>query len=209
MSQILVTGATGGLGAAVVVELQRRGWNVYGASRADGDLTVPEHAHELIHKVGKTLSGVVHLAGGIAAGKPLEEQAVDEIDLMYSLNVFTTVNILRAALPTLKANSGSIVTIGAQAVLHPVPNRAAYASAKAAVVALTQAVAEEGRPFGVRANVILPSIIKTEANLAWASEDDAKGWPTPQSIANTIADLVDPACGISGAIIPMFGTIPY
>lgn len=209
MSLILVTGSTGGLGAAVVVELQRRGWNVYGASRADGDLTVPEHAHELIHKVGKTLSGVVHLTGGIAAGKPLEEQDIDEIDLMYSLNVFTTVNILRAALPTLKANSGSIVTIGAQAVLHPVPNRAAYASSKAAVVALTQAIAEEGRPHGVRANVILPSIIRTEANLSWASPGEASGWPTPAAIATTIGDLLEPTCAISGAVIPMFGTIPY
>lgn len=209
MSHILVTGASGGLGSAVVAELNRRGWSVHGVSGADGDLSEPEQARNVIHSQGDTLSGVVHLVGGIAAGKPLEEQSIEDINLMYSLNVFSTINILHAALPVLKKNRGSIVTIGAQAVIHPVANRAAYASSKAAVVALTQAIAEEGRPFGVRANVILPSIIRTEANLAWATPEESAGWPTPEDVARTIADLIDPARAVSGAVIPMFGTIPY
>lgn len=209
MSHILVTGATGGLGSAVVSELQARGWQVHGVSGRDGDLSKPEQARNIVEGRGDTLSGVVHLVGGIVAGKPLEEQMVEDINLMFSLNTFSTFNVLRAAMPILKKNRGSIVTIGAQAVIHPVANRAAYAASKAAVVALTQAIAEEGRPYGVRANVILPSIIRTQANLAWASPEESAGWPTPQDIARTIADLIDPTCAVSGAVIPMFGTIPY
>jgi len=210
MSHYIVTGASGGLGRVVVSTLQQRGWNVVGLTSADGDLTDATIAANLIQKHSEGLSGLVHLAGGIIAGAPLEELKLDDLHRMYQLNVVTTFNVLSAALPIMKGQgAGSIVTIGSQSVVHPVANRAAYASMKAAVVAMTQAVAEEGRAHQVRANVILPSIIRTEANLLWADEVESKGWPTPEQISRTIADLLDPASAVSGAAIPIFGTIPF
>lgn len=101
------------------------------------------------------------------------------------------------------------MTIGAQSVLHPVPNRAAYSAAKSAVVSLTQSVAEEGRAHGIRANCILPSIINTPANREWGSPEEIQKWVTPEAIARTIADLLAPTNDVNGAVIPMYGRLSY
>lgn len=204
MPPVLVTGSTGQLGQIVVPLLQQRGWSVVGVGRY-----TTESLRQLLQP-HTALSGVVHLAGGIVAGKGLTEHHQDEIELMIDVNLRSTITVLKAALPLLEANGGgSIITIGAQAVQHPVPGRAVYAATKAAVVALTQAIAEEGRAVNIRANCILPSIISTPANRAWGSPDDHDRWIAPASIAGTIADLLEPTNGINGAVLPMYGTLPF
>ncbi len=210
MSVVLLTGAKGNLGSVVSRVLAGRGWTVAGVDRADGDLRVATDVQRMVDAIDQPLTGIVHLAGGITAGKRIEEHTSDDLQHMLSLNLVTTFNVLQAGIPRLKqAGGGSIITIGAQSVLHPVPDRAAYSAAKAAVIALTQSVAEEGRAHGIRANVIVPSIIDTPANREWGSPEDIARWITPEAIARTIADLLEPTNGISGAVIPMYGQLPY
>jgi NAD(P)-dependent dehydrogenase (short-subunit alcohol dehydrogenase family) len=77
---------------------------------------------------------------------------------------------------------------------------------KAGVSALTKILADEGRAFGVTANCILPSIIKTDANLAWGSEDDAETWISPEEIAASVCYLLSSkASGVNGSDIRLFG----
>ena len=209
MATILVTGATGGLGRAVIELATRRGWNVLAPSRAEcdtaSDASVRTYFEE--HARSTDISAIVHLVGGIVAGRSVEETTDADVEHMLSLNLVSAFNMVRHGMPILKARGGgAFVAIAAQAVLHPVGGRSAYAAAKAGVLSLMNSVAEEGRPWKVRANTIVPSIVRTEANLAWADEDTAEGWVRPEQIADTILHLCSPTCAVSGASIPMYGT---
>lgn len=206
MPTMLITGATGGLGIVVAEHARLAAWNVFAIGQEHGDLANDAVVQRLIPEIPQDLSAVVHLVGGIEAGKPLDQTTPSELEHMLHLNVTTTFNVLRATIPLLRSQGGgSIVTIGAQSVVHPVPNKSLYAASKAAVVSLARSVAEEGREYGIRSNCILPSVIRTEANLSWAEGSMADEWVTPEQIASTILHLCSHQCSINGAVIPMYG----
>lgn len=204
---ILVSGARGELGRVVVQYLANRGCSVVSADRDRVDLTDARACQSFVQEHATTIVGVVHLAGGIRAGVSIAETPTEDVSWMMSLNVETAFNLLRATIPVLAANGGgSIVTIGAKAVLQPTSNRAAYAASKAALVSLTMSAAEEGRSLGIRANCIVPDIIRTPSNLAWATGNEADSWVEPEEIAEVVYDLLMLNSGISGSVIPMFET---
>lgn len=210
MSSVLITGAGGNLGKAVQKVLSEGGWSTVPVSTADGDLTNPTDVERIAGNLPADLQAAALLVGGIRAGNPLEEISVSDFHFMLNLNVITVFNVMKAIIPLFKNNGGgSMVAIGAQVVVHPAVNKAAYAAAKSAVVALIQAAAEEGRPYGIRANAILPSILRTQENIDWAGQAEAKKWPAPEEVAHTIALLIDPQCTLTGAAIPMFGKIHF
>ena len=210
MATVLLTGAKGNVGQVVESVLSSNGWTVRGVDRQEGDLGDPNDVAKIIADTPKPLMAVVHLVGGITAGEPIENTSLEDLHNMFALNLITTFNLMKAAIPEMKsAGGGSFVTIGAQSVLHPTENRAAYSAAKAAVVSLTQSLAEEGREHGIRANTIVPSVIKTPANMEWATEEEAAKWPTREEVAETIAHLIDPKSNVNGATIPMFGKLHF
>lgn len=224
MNTVIVTGAGGGIGSVVVPHLLANGWavlavDVYfpdrkgleaqGASVFITDLTSADATTEAMRELPSDTYGLVHLTGGIVPGNAVQDTSDADVQKMFMLNTFTFFNISRAVMPVLQKNGGSIVSIGAQAVLQPASNRSAYASSKAAVAALTLALAEEGRSHGVRANCILPSIVSTQANLEWAEGNAADAWVKPEEIASTIAHLLDPTCDVTGTLIPMYGKLPF
>ncbi|MFA6235066.1 MAG: SDR family oxidoreductase, partial [Bacteroidota bacterium] len=103
---------------------------------------------------------------------------------------------------------GRIVTIGAMAAVKPAADQAGYGVSKAGVSALTKILADEGRAFGVTANCILPSVIKTGANLSWGSKEEVAKWVTPAEIAATIAYLLaEESSGVNGSDIRLFGKL--
>jgi NAD(P)-dependent dehydrogenase (short-subunit alcohol dehydrogenase family) len=207
---MLVTGSTGGIGKVIAASARDNGWKIVGTGTDDGDLADPMVAERIVSSCGSELRAVVHCVGGIRAGKQISRTPTDDIELMIRLNIMTTFNVLRAAMPRLEANGGgSFIAFGAQSLAHPVPDRAAYTMSKAAVASLIASAAEEGRPVGIRANCILPSIVRTEANLAWSDGTADKQWITPEEIASTVLALSAPECGVSGAMIPMFGKVPF
>lgn len=204
---VLLTGAGGQLGTIVNEYLSARGCDVVAADRAVVDLSNADDCVQFIAQRASAAIGIVHLVGGINAGRPITDTSPADVDAMLQLNLVTTFNVLRGAIPVLIANGGgSIVTIGAKAVLQPDVNRSAYAASKAAVVSLTLSAAEEGRPHGVRANCIVPDVIRTAANLEWGSAEQISTWVHPQEIASTIFDLLQPESAITGTVIPMLTT---
>lgn len=204
---VLLTGAGGQLGRVVSSFLTERGAVVIAADRDRVDLSDSDDTQRFVAESAPLLHGVVHLVGGIRAGAPIEATSPDDVESMMQLNLVTTFNVMRATIPLLsKSGGGSIVTIGAKAVLQPEANRAAYAAAKAAVVSLTLTAAEEGRASGVRANCIVPDVIKTAANLEWGSPDQASTWVEPDEIASVIYSLLEPTCAVTGTVIPMLST---
>jgi NAD(P)-dependent dehydrogenase (short-subunit alcohol dehydrogenase family) len=222
---VVVTGGTGGLGGAVVDAMLARGATVHvpsrepaapaGFERADHervrlafgvDLTAEASVTRFFEQVPRPWASI-HLAGGFA-GKPIAEMSLADYEAMLRINAVTCFLACREAVRAMRrgVGGGRIVNVGARAVLRPVGGMAAYIASKAAVAALTQALAEEVREDGILVNAVLPSIIDTPANRAAMPRADHAAWPKPAEIAETIAFLVAPACALtSGALVPVYG----
>ncbi len=223
----LVTGGTGGLGAAVVTRLLDDGWRVVVPWVAERELERAEQRDglELVQadlfeqqavanatalaagSEAAPLRAVVNLVGGFAQGARVAEEPIESFEAQLRLNLRPTYLVTQAALPHLvAAGGGSIVCVGTRAALQPFPGAAGYVSAKAAVIAFAQAVAVEYRDEGVRCNALLPSVIDTPANRAAMPNADFGKWVAPGQLAATIAFLCsDDGAATSGAAIPVYG----
>lgn len=209
-NSVLITGAHGGLGTVVSRIFSERGWLVHTPSQAELNVVSSESVREYFASSIVEVDAVVHLVGGIKTANDVSMYSDVEMQSMIDLNFVSTFNVVRASFEVMKrSGKGSIITIGAQPSIHPVAGKALYAATKAAVIALTMSVAEEGKPLSIRANCVVPSIIRTDANLSWAQGGEEAAWVTPEEIAETICFLADPSCATSGATIPMYGKIPF
>jgi NAD(P)-dependent dehydrogenase (short-subunit alcohol dehydrogenase family) len=216
---VLITGASGGLGTAVVEYFLNQGAQVTGVARSAescgelriiaADLTSPagaRQAWEAAH--GRApVDAVLHLMGGFGGGALLASTTEETWRGQMAVNVDSAFHVFRAALPDMTARRhGRLVAIGSKAALDPIPGYAAYSVSKAALVALVRALAAELAGSGVTANAILPGTIDTPANRAAMPDADFSKWIPPARIAATAAWLAsDAAAGVNGALIPMFG----
>lgn len=154
---------------------------------------------DAMHPAG--MSALVCLAGGYGAG------AVADADhaswqRMLAINLTTAHLTTRAFLPMARRGRGSIVYFASAAVVPggKSAGMAAYAAAKAGVVALMRAVAEEERPHGVRANALAPTAIRTAANLE--SMGAGVAYVERETVATWVTYLCAPESGpISGQLI--------
>jgi NAD(P)-dependent dehydrogenase (short-subunit alcohol dehydrogenase family) len=223
----LVTGGTGGLGAAVTAALLDDGWRVTvpwvaeaeldrvserdGLTLVQADLSDPGAVANAVasaaEDAGAPLGAVVNLVGGFAAGPKVHETDPADFQAQFDLNVTPTFLVTRAALPRLlDAGGGSIVCVGTRAALDPFPGGAAYAASKSAVLTFVKAVAKEYRDGNVRCNAILPSVIDTPANRASMPDADFDKWPKAAEIAETVRFLCSDASKLtSGAWLPVYG----
>ncbi|MER8568651.1 SDR family oxidoreductase [Mesorhizobium sp. M0924] len=170
----LVTGAAGGIGSAVVRALRARGVKVAVADRdvsaveADahfpGDLCDAAYSGALPEAVAKALGGldiVVNNAGVITRGKVTETTDADWL-LSLGVNVEAPFRISRAAIPLMgKAGGGAIVNISSCWGVRPGPNHAVYCMTKAAIASLTQCMAIDHAPQGIRINAVCPNEVNT------------------------------------------------
>ena len=223
----IVTGGTGGLGAAVVARLLDDGWRVVVPWIVESELErVPERdglvlvqadlsdadAVASVVALGAAsdaapLRGVVNLVGGFAMGARVHETPIEEFEKQFRLNLRPAYLMVQAAVPDLlSGGGGSIVCVGTRAALQPFPGAAGYISSKAAVIAFAQAVAVEYKHDGIRCNAILPSVIDTPGNRASMPKADFEKWVKPAQIAGVIAWLLsDASSPTSGAAIPVYG----
>jgi NAD(P)-dependent dehydrogenase (short-subunit alcohol dehydrogenase family) len=175
----LLTGATGGLGAAVARAFVREGAKVALVARdparldalreelgepatavaadvgswSEASRAVSEAAHSL-----EGLDAVVNAAAIDTAWKPVGELPVDEWDRAIAVNLSGTFYVCRAALPLL-GHGGSIVNFTSVAGLRAWEEDAAYNASKAGVELLTRTIAVEYGPRGIRANCLAPGVI--------------------------------------------------
>jgi NAD(P)-dependent dehydrogenase (short-subunit alcohol dehydrogenase family) len=224
---VLVTGAGGGLGGAVTEAFLADGWRVVTASRsgrrpegcADAErlLAVPADLDEpadvaatVVAASGDAaapLRALVNLVGGYTEGRRIHETPVEELERQLALNLRPTWLVTKAVLPHLvAAGGGAVVCVSSRAAVAPFPGSASYTTAKAGVLAFSQAVAVEYRRDGVRCNAVLPSVIDTPANRAAQPDADHSRWVPPAQVAAVIRFL----CGqesapTSGAAIPVYG----
>ncbi len=219
---VIVTGGTGALGRAVVGALLAAG------ARCRLSYLHDREAAAFPYREGVTLVGPceltseadvdrlyagvenlwasVHIAGGFAMSK-LEETGKTELMEMVNTNLVSSHLCCRAAVRAFGAG-GRIVNVGARPGLEPRlgAGMSAYAASKAAVIALTQALAAELAPQDILVNAVVPSIIDTPANRASMPQADHDSWPKPEQIAATIAFLASPDNRVTtGGAIPVSG----
>jgi NAD(P)-dependent dehydrogenase (short-subunit alcohol dehydrogenase family) len=228
---VVVTGATGNLGHAVVRAYLEAGAHVAipvrDTGKADtllkslGDLIGADEDPKLlvaeaalqdrgqmdafVERVMRTwgrLDVLASLAGGFATG-PADD--VDQIQELWERNVATVVVPAAACLVPMRARAyGRIVSVSASAALKGGRNVAGYAMAKSAVVRWTEALAAETRDQGITVNAILPGTIDHPVNRVNMPKADPKTWVQPEEAAALILFLTSgEASGITGAAIPI------
>lgn len=182
----LVTGGSLGIGAAIALDLAKRGAHVAIAARnvessaealkADieklgrrcllisADMTKPadcaRSVEETVKQLGR-LDVLVHNAGGPSHGK-IEDISPEQWHMTMDLHVNANFYLCRAALPHMrKAGEGAIVTVSSTAGIRGIPGAIAYATAKGAIPQFTRSLARDVADHNIRVNCVAPGIIRT------------------------------------------------
>jgi len=140
--------------------------------------------------------------GGFAGGSLLETDR-ETWNRMLDLNLTSAFSGAKAVVPHMvRARYGRVVVVASRAVVPPAGGFIAYTVAKAGVIALTQALAQETREHGITVNAVLPSTMDTPANRAAMANSDRKGWVPVEAVADAIALLAREASAhITGTLL--------
>ncbi|PWE18080.1 NAD-dependent oxidoreductase [Marinicauda salina] len=209
---IVVTGAAGTLGKTVCSLLREAGQAVaavdLGQPDKDAaeavfggiDLTEPgqvETVYDRLEADGRKPTGLVNCAGGFD-WRPVLESEPDLWERLWRMNVLSAAVSCRAAAGRL-GKGGAIVNIAAAAAGHADEGMGPYAASKAGVRRLTEALAAELKPNGVRVNSVSPTIIDTPPNREAMADADFSAWAKPEEVAEAVAFLLsDRASGVTG-----------
>ncbi|QMU78156.1 SDR family oxidoreductase [Streptacidiphilus sp. PB12-B1b] len=184
----VVTGASRGIGLAIVQALAAEGVEVLGGARTIGaelseatphtlavDLTEADGPARLVAHAVETFGGLDILVNNVG-GRTVSANGFLDLDddgwqKGFDLNFFSAVRAIRAALPSLVESRGSIINIGSVNGRLAVPRLAEYSAAKAALTNLTKALSEEFGPQGVRVNTVSPGPVLTDT---WNSPQRAE-----------------------------------
>jgi NAD(P)-dependent dehydrogenase (short-subunit alcohol dehydrogenase family) len=220
---VVVSGGTGALGRAVVDLLTAAGAHCHVPYRREAEASAQrpqvtlhpvadlsdETAVAQLYESVPELWASIHLAGGFAAA-PVG--GTDKATLMGQLdtNFVSCFLCCRAAVKAIArtGRGGRIVNVTARPALEwrTGAGMTAYAASKAAVAALTAALAEEVAKNGILVNAVAPSIMDTPANRKAMPKADHSAWPKVDEVAATIAFLASPDNAVTrGGVIPVYG----
>jgi NAD(P)-dependent dehydrogenase (short-subunit alcohol dehydrogenase family) len=239
----LVTGGGSGIGAAVARRLATDGFDVCVAGRRREPLEAVAGeigGHAVVADVSQPTGGWEAVAGavqrfgrldalvccaGAGAGGTVVEQTLERWERVLATNLTGVFLTCQAALPHLLAARGAIVTVASLGGLRAAPASAAYGASKAGAIMLTQCIAVDHGPDGVRANCVCPGWIRTDmadaamGELAGLRGTDREGayalatGPVParrpgdvDEVAGLVAWLVGPqSTYVNGAVITADG----
>ena len=222
---VIVTGGTGALGAAVVGALIEAGaiCHVPYVVAAEAERFALRQ-HERVKlvamsnladeaDVARLYGGVdqlwasIHLVGGFAMAE-VAQTTKAELMKQLEMNLVTAFLCSRGAVNAMTGRGGRIVNVAARPALEPRSGAgmAAYTASKAAVAALTIALAEEVAKLGILVNAVAPSIMDTPANRRDMPTADFEAWPKVEEVAATIIFLASTENRVTrGGVVPVFG----
>ncbi|HEY6314296.1 MAG TPA: SDR family oxidoreductase [Streptosporangiaceae bacterium] len=204
MGEVMVTGATGGIGQAVVAALVVAGYQVSAVGRDSGrlrsvpgvqaitaDLGQPLRLAQAIGDPGQ-LDALVHCAGvSIEAIAPVAGTAATVWQETMAVNVLAAAELTRLVLPALRRSHGHVVFINSARGVRAVPGWSAFAASKAALQELADSLRAEEAGNGVRVTTIYPGATATE-HLRQVREAFGRGYDPqrciqPETLAATVA----------------------
>ncbi len=224
---VIITGGAGALGTAMVEALLAAGATChipcFNAAEAERfalrthervTLTVTgsladEAAVAALYGGVAPLWASIHIAGGFAAG-PLRDMSAATLRQQLDMNLVSCALCCGAAVKAMTGGGrgGRIVNVSARAGLEwrSGAGMVAYTASKAAVAALTAALAEEVAKDDILVNAVAPSIMDTPANRHSMPKADYALWPKVAEVAATILFLASPDNRVTrGAIVPVYG----
>ncbi|CAN7302753.1 SDR family NAD(P)-dependent oxidoreductase [Variovorax paradoxus] len=216
MSHVVITGAAGALGRAVVQHFLEQGARLALVDhRADrlaevfpgldnsqhlllaGDVTSAADMTELAGQALKAfgrIDALVHIAGGFEMGEATHALSRASWDRMMNLNAWSFVAVTQAVLPSMiEHGAGRIVAVTAKVAARGLPAMAAYIASKSALQRLVEAAAAEAAPHGVAINSVAPSVLDTPANRQAMPDANPADWVSTAVAAQTIGFLASPA----------------
>ncbi len=235
-AHVVVTGGTGALGTAVVAALRAAGAVCHVTNMVPGELEHYPHRNDpgvhittgvdladeaavrRFYAALPPLWASIHLAGGFAMSPAAETTAAQFAD-QFQMNALSSFLCSVAAIRAIRARAepgpggakgGRIVNVAARPGLEPRlgSGMVAYATAKAAVAAMTQALAQETAGEEIWVNAVAPSILDTPANRAAMPDADFSSWVAASAVAEVIAFLASPDNRVTrGAVIPVYGGV--
>ena len=185
MTVALITGANSGIGRSAAVDLAAKGWTVYGSMRSldKGEklAAMAEAAGVQVHPVvfdvtddAAVAAGVAEVTAasggvdvlvnnaGIGGNGVLEETSIDAYRDVMNVNVYGIVRCTQAVLPQMRERgAGCIVNVSSIAGVIAAIGQSAYVTSKWAVEGVTEGLAQEVAPHGIRVVLIEPGIVKT------------------------------------------------
>lgn len=232
---VVISGASSGMGEAIMNSLLEKGAYVVGcgiepemktrhprAEYVQADLTVPAQAAAVAEKAAARTGSIQHLVccAGVTMIGSLEQTDYSRFMREIEINLGGTFNLCKAVLPHMnKDENATVVTIGSDLGVRPIPERIGYCPSKAGVLMLTRCIALEYAPH-IRANCILPGLVRTpmiEDRFAQAEDPAALerqfASMYPLDRMGTLRDIVDAACFllgsesgfVTGAALPVCG----
>lgn len=170
MSKILITGCSSGFGLETARLFLDRGWGVVATMRTSNaellpksdrlqilplDVTDPASVARAVAEAG-SIDVLVNNAG-FGVPSPIELIEPDMARALFETNTLGTLAMIQAVLPEFRERrAGVIINISSSTTLKSLPLVGLYRASKAAVNAMTESLAEEVKPFGVRVHLVLP-----------------------------------------------------
>lgn len=232
MTSVLVTGASRGIGRATCLTLGRAGHRVFATMRepgkalelsalakaeslpitlsamdVDSDESVRRGIGDIIARYGP-LDVLVNNAGIERRGS-IEELALEEFRAVMETNYFGAIRCMQAVLPGMRSRgSGFLINVTSVAGRISASPLGAYAASKFALEAVSEAVAQEAKAFGIRVAIVQPGIVNTDMAAAISAESNASVYPQgrrfaalyvvslktptgPEIVADKIRDIIE------------------
>jgi NAD(P)-dependent dehydrogenase (short-subunit alcohol dehydrogenase family) len=213
---IVVTGAAGALGRAVVQHFLDQGARVALLDHRMEHLTdafpgldnsqhlllqadvtsasaMAEAATQILAAF-KQVDALVHIAGGFEMGEPVHALSRAAWDRMMNLNAWSFVAVSQALVPSMiERKAGSVIAVSAKTAARGAAGMAAYIASKSALQRLVEAAAAELAPHGIQVNSIAPSVLDTPANRQAMPDAKPDTWVSTAVAAQTIGFLASPA----------------
>lgn len=209
MKHLVITGASGGLGKAIVEVFAAASWEIVAPTHSELDVTDSAAIQGYFESRPVDL---LICAAGIIRDAPLSRLDEATWDEVFAINYHGAAACAAAALlQMIERQSGHVIFISSHSAIHPPRGQAAYAAAKAALLGLTANLAQRNGRHSVRVNAILPGFLETAMTQsvsvkrrAEVLNDHVLGrLNTPATVARFIYHLHDELIHTSGQVFQL------
>jgi hypothetical protein len=202
----IVTGSSSGIGEAITRKLLEAKWRVAGMSRRAAKIDHEDYRHfevdlsspaaltataELILREERDVHALINNAG-LGYFAPHEEVSIQQIEEMVRTNLLAPLLLTKLFLRSIKSNQGYIFNIASFSAHERSSFGAAYAATKAGLKHFADSLFDEVRKSGAKVVTISPDITRTPfyENLSFAPEDDPAAAIEPESVADTVLNVI-------------------